>query len=193
MDHFGVGFARQDPLFNTLAYPPPMLESLRRALRPEQCRLLDSGVSLPTHATLFPNLSFLNAPAAFTASQPPAPYFTLRTWRPLGPGRTEVWSWFLVERDTPDDFRDASYRAYVLSFGPSGALEQDDAENWSTISAAARGQLSADMLLNYSMGVDHLQPIADWPGPGPAYPLDYTEFSQRAFWNRWLRLLEGGA
>ncbi len=190
MDHFGVGMARQDPLFNSLAYPPPMIESLRAALSDDQQAMLDRGVSLPTHATLFPNLSFLNAPGAHAPDQPPAPYLTLRTWRPLGPGRTEVWSWLLIERDAPDAFRAASHRAYTLSFGPSGTLEQDDAENWSTISSAARGTFGRQLALDYAMGQNHLEPIADWPGPGAAYPLDYTEFAQRAFWRRWIDMLE---
>jgi PAH dioxygenase large subunit len=40
------------------------------------------------------------------------------------------------------------------------------------------------------MGQEILEPIADWPGPGSAYPLDFTEFAQRAFWRKWLAMLE---
>ena len=190
LEHFGVGFARQDPLFNSLAYPPSILQSLRERLNSAQVELLDSGVSLPTHANLFPNLSFLNAPGAYASDRPPAPYLTLRTWRPVAAGRTEVWSWFLVESDAPEEFKDASYQAYILSFGSAGTLEQDDAENWSTITSAAAGQFARKMLLDYSMGRQVLDPMPDWPGPGPAYPLDFTEFAQRAFWRKWLLMLE---
>ncbi len=190
MDHFGTGMARQDPLFNSLAYPPPMMEAMRKRFNPEQNAMLDQGVSLPTHANLFPNLSFLNAPGAFTAKAPPAPYMTFRIWRPLAAGKTEIWSWCMVEKDASDEFKQASYKAYLISFGASGTLEQDDAENWFNISQVAKGTLSSDLLLNYTMGQKILKPMSDWPGPGDAYPLDFTEFAQRAFWKKWLATLE---
>ena len=190
LEHFGVGFARSDPMFNSLAYPPALVNSLRDRLNAQQIALLDNGVSLPTHANLFPNLSFLNAPAAYAPGKPPAPYLTFRTWRPLSAGKTEVWSWFLIERDAPEEFKAASYQAYILSFGSSGTLEQDDAENWTTITNAAKGQFGGTLELDYSMGSTHLQTMEDWPGPGSAYPLDFTEFSQRAFWHKWLAMLE---
>ena len=193
LEHFGVGFARENELFNALAYPPAMMGSLRAALSPTQVQLLDQGVSLPTHASLFPNLSFLNAPGAFSPVEPPAPYLTVRTWRPLAAGQTEVWSWFLVESDAPQEFKEASYRAYVTSFGAAGMLEQDDVENWSTITSAAKGAMSRRLPLDYSMGRTTLTPIPDWPGPGQAYPLDYTDFAQRAFWSKWLATLEAHA
>jgi len=190
LEHFGIGFARQDPLFNSLAYPPPMMEAMRKRFNPEQVALLDNGISLPTHANLFPNLSFLNAPGAYTAMAPPAPYMTFRVWRPLAAGKTEIWSWCMVEKDAPDEFKQASYKAYLLSFGTSGTLEQDDAENWTTISHAAKGTLASKLALNYTMGQQVIEPMENWYGPGPAYPLDFTEFAQRAFWEKWISTLE---
>ncbi|MBL4744127.1 MAG: hypothetical protein JKX87_05765 [Cycloclasticus sp.] len=190
MEHFGMGLARQDPLFNSLAYPPKMMEAMRARFNSEQVAMLDSGVSLPTHANLFPNLSFLNAPGAYTAMAPPAPYMTFRVWRPLAAGKTEIWSWCMVEKDAPDEFKQASYKAYLISFGTSGTLEQDDAENWVTISNAAKGTFASKMQLNYGMGQEILKPIEDWHGPGNAYPLDFTEFAQRAFWKKWIATLE---
>lgn len=190
LEHFGIGFARKDAMFNSLGYPPPMFEAIKQRLAPDQRALLDRGVSLPTHSTLFPNLSFLNAPGGFTREGPPAPYMTFRVWRPLGPGRTEVWSWCMVEKRASKAFKEACYRAYVISFGAAGTLEQDDAENWMRISRAARGTMAANVPLNYAMGDGLLEPIPDWPGPGKAYPLDYTEFAQRAFWTKWLNMLK---
>jgi phenylpropionate dioxygenase-like ring-hydroxylating dioxygenase large terminal subunit len=190
LDHFGVGFARQDPLFNSLAYPPAMMEAMRKQFNPEQVALLDQGVSLPTHGNLFPNLSFLNAPGAYTAMAPPAPYMTFRVWRPLAAGKTEIWSWCMVEKDASEEFKHATYKAYLLSFGTSGTLEQDDAENWSNISLPAKGVMASKLSLNYSMGQGLLKPIEHWPGPGNAYPLDFTEFAQRAFWKKWITALE---
>ncbi len=191
LEHFGIGFARQDPLFNSLAYPPPMMAAMRQRFNPEQVSLMDNGVSLPTHANLFPNLSFLNAPGTYTSMAPPAPYMTFRIWRPLAAGKTEIWSWCMVEKDAPEEFKQASYKAYLISFGTSGTLEQDDAENWSQITLPAKGTMASKLSLNYSMGDGLLEPMDDWPGPGNAYPLDFTEFAQRAFWKKWISTLEG--
>jgi hypothetical protein len=120
----------------------------------------------------------------------PVPWLTLRVWQPTGPGRMELWSWFLVEKDAPEEFKVASRKSYTLSFGSSGTLEQDDAENWSNITRGARGTLSRDLYLNYQMGLDHLEPLSDWPGPGSVYPIDYTEFAQRRLWATWLEYLQ---
>ncbi|MFT4563250.1 MAG: phenylpropionate dioxygenase-like ring-hydroxylating dioxygenase large terminal subunit [Gammaproteobacteria bacterium] len=190
MEHYGVGFARSDPLFNSLAYPPPMMQVMRKCFNSEQLAMLDQGVSLPTHANLFPNLSFLNAPGAYTALAPPVPYMTFRVWRPLAAGKTEIWSWCMVEKDATEEFKQATYKSYLISFGASGTLEQDDTENWVNISRAAKGTLASSLSLNYSMGKEVKEPIADWPGPGDAFSLDFTEFSQRAFWKKWLSMLE---
>jgi hypothetical protein len=149
------------------------------------------GVSLPTHSTLFPNLSFLNAPGAYTAMAPPAPYMTFRVWRPLAAGKTEVWSWCMVEREASPEFKQACYKAYLISFGASGTLEQDDTENWTSITRAAKGTMASAMCLNYTMGEKIQQPMDNWPGPGKAYPMDYSEFAQRAFWRKWLTTLQG--
>jgi len=190
LENFGVGFARQDSLFNSLAYPPSIMQQVRQNLSTSQLQILDQGVSLPTHSTLFPNLSFLNAPGGYAASAPPAPYMTFRVWRPLAAGKTEIWSWCLVEKNSTEEFKQACYRAYVISFGASGTLEQDDAENWMTITKAARGNFSATLPLNYSMGLRKQKPMKNWPGPGDAYPMDFSEFAQRAFWRKWLAELQ---
>lgn len=193
LDNFGVGFARQNPLFNSLAYPEEMLSELRSNLADDQVEILDRGISLPTHATLFPNLSFLNAPGVFSSTAPPAPYLTMRVWRPISATKTEIWSWCMVESDAPQSFKDTSYKAYLISFGASGTLEQDDTENWQGITRAAKGTLGSKMYLNYSMGEQRHQPMEDWPGPGKAYPMDYSEFAQRAFWRTWLAQLKDPA
>ncbi|RAQ94167.1 aromatic ring-hydroxylating dioxygenase subunit alpha [Thermogemmatispora tikiterensis] len=159
---------------------PHLIGAMRANLTPAHHAIMDHDL-WQSHSTLFPNLSFLNAPGIMPGT-PPVAYFTIRVWRPLGPDRMEIWSWYLVERDAPEEWKEASYRAYVLQFGTSGTLEQDDTENWSSITKVAKGQLARTIPLNYRMGLDHLQPLTDWPGPGQAYPVDYTEYAQRHFW-----------
>lgn len=187
--HAGGGFVPIPP-GSYAGYPPAIVDSWRRNASPGQWTVVEDYSMVPSHASLFPNLSFLNAASVPEADGIPVPWLTLRVWQPTGPGRMELWSWFLVEKDAPEEFKVASRKSYTLSFGSSGTLEQDDAENWSNITKGARGALSRDLYLNYQMGLDHLEPLPDWPGPGSVYPIDYTEFAQRRLWATWLEYLQ---
>jgi phenylpropionate dioxygenase-like ring-hydroxylating dioxygenase large terminal subunit len=170
-------------------YPPSIAESWRRNMNPGQLRVLDEMSFFQVHATLFPNLSFLSA-ASVPDPGPPVPWLTIRLWRPLGPGVMEMWSWFLVEKDAPQEFKDASRRSFLLTFGTAGTLEGDDIANWSGITKMAAGEYSSELYLNYQMGMDYLEPLSNWPGPGAAYKIDYTEFAQRQFWTNWLEYMQ---
>ena len=181
----GLGFRRlPKELASTRGFPSHIMDSLRRNA-PEQVRIVEDGL-FPSHGTVFPNLSFLPAASVLKPGDPPVPYFTLRLWRPISPVEIEIWSWFLIERDAPPQLKEASHKALVISFGSSGMLEQDDTENWSSITRAASGQMARRQYFNYRMGLKNLQPMTDWPGPGTAYPLDYTEANERAFFRTWL-------
>lgn len=168
-------------------YPENIYRSMRQNLTEAHHKIMDRALWL-SHSTLFPNLSFLNAPGAPEEGKV-VPYLTVRVWRPLGSDQMEIWSWLFVEKDAPDEFKELSYRSYVLTFGTSGTLEQDDAENWSSITKVSKGMMAQSIPLNYTMGLNHLKSVADWPGPGAAYPIDYTEFAQRAWWKRYLDLM----
>ena len=114
--------------------------------------------------------------------------------QPIGPTETEVYSWFAVDRNAPDWFKEQSYKAYLLCFGSSGMFEQDDVENWTSITSMSKGHMSSDMLLDNSMGLaadgGYLHaPLADWPGPGRAIQ-GYGEYNQRALLRLWAQALE---
>lgn len=188
----GLGFRRLPrEVAMTRGFPPAIMDALRRNA-PRQVQIVEQGL-FPSHGTVFPNLSFLGAAAVLKAGERPVPYFTLRVWRPLAAERMEIWSWCLVERDAPAPDKEASRRSYLMSFGTSGTLEQDDTENWTSITHAAGGQMVREHLLTYRMGFSQLRPIADWPGPGTAYPLDYTEANERAFFRWWVDYLSDEA
>lgn len=190
---WGGGFLYAPPEAGYLFYGPEVTETMRRRLTPEHASaILDTGLAL-THSAVMPNLSFLNAPGAIQPGGAPVPFLTVKCWRPIAPDRIEVWSWFMVEKDASEAFKEASYRAYVHSFGASGVLEQDDAENWQSITERSKGLLSRQVALNYQMGLNHLEPDADWPGPGTAYPLDYAEYNQRHFWRKYFDYMLGDA
>ncbi|MDR7581420.1 MAG: aromatic ring-hydroxylating dioxygenase subunit alpha, partial [Armatimonadota bacterium] len=122
-------------------------------------------------------------------------FVSIRLWQPVGPDETEVYSWFAVDRLAPEEFKQDSYRSYLLSFGTSGMFEQDDVENWTSITAVAAGRWARGLRLHSRMGLSRegrllREPLADWPGPGQAFQ-GFGEYNQRALLELWCRYLEG--
>ena len=70
-----------------------------------------------------------------------------------------MWSWCLVDKAASEEFKEAAYKGYISSFGPSGTLEQDDTEIWTRIMQASKSKMARDRdlnydnILNYFMGV----------------------------------------
>ena len=178
-------------------YPQSIVDSMLENLGSEQVNLLKEESIMPLNATIFPNLSLLHSSMAIEAEGELAtsvPYLTIRVWQPMGPGKIEVWSWCLVEKDASEEFKRNSNRAYLSTFGASGTLEQDDAENWSGVTRVAAGEMSGQHYLNYGAGLEHVEaiPEGEWPGPGTAYPKNYVDFAQRHFWQTYFdHLLDG--
>ena len=172
-----------------MGYPPEMVETLRSRIGDRQRALIDNGTGTGdgvflNRFHLFPNLSCLNVGGIIEGHLDP--YCSIRLWQPRGPGVMEIYSWLLVERDAPAEFKDASRRAYIVSFGPSGMLEQDDMENWRTISRTAQGSESREIPQYARMGAEsQIEPIADWGGPGTAYPTQYFDLPAVTFLKRW--------
>jgi hypothetical protein len=76
-----------------------------------------------------------------------------------------------------------------MCFGSSGMFEQDDVENWVSITDTSRGSMARRLLLNSRMGLDHdgaelAPPLADFAGPGVAR-VGYGEFNQRNWLTLW--------
>jgi phenylpropionate dioxygenase-like ring-hydroxylating dioxygenase large terminal subunit len=179
-----------------MGYPPEFLETLRSRIGDDQRRLVDDGLGTGDGVFLnrwhlFPNLSCLNV-AAVTGDALD-PYCSIRLWQPRAAGVMEIYSWLLVEADASTEFKEASRRAYILSFGPSGMLEQDDMENWRTISRTAQGTNSKHVGQYAKMGETlGISPIADWPGPGTAYPTQFFDLPTITFLRRWASWLGAG-
>ena len=106
---------------------------------------------------VFPNLSYHSPVHGNEGSLDN--FLTLRVWRPLGPDKIEVSAWCLVDEAASEEFKEAAYKGYISSFGPSGTLEQDDTEIWTRIMQASKStmardrDLNYDNVLNYFMGV----------------------------------------
>jgi PAH dioxygenase large subunit len=179
------------PLPPYLGLPEEIVEQVERRFTPTQLDVFRRTVFI--HGGVFPNLSLLNVWIAKDHMSAPVPFFTLRVWHPVGPDKMELWSWFLVERDGPDWYKQESYESYVHTFGVAGTFEQDDAENWRSMTRVAKGSMAREHYLNFQMGRGVLERDPDWPGPGEAYPLDYSEANQRGFHSLWLKYMLGEA
>jgi phenylpropionate dioxygenase-like ring-hydroxylating dioxygenase large terminal subunit len=172
-----------------VGYPDQMIEGMRLAWSPRQRNLVGVSGFMPSAATLFPNLSFVHNWPQIDDGGTVRPFISLRLWQPVSATETEALSWFVVAADAPDWFKEQSYKAYVMCFGSSGMFEQDDVENWVSITAGASGTMARRLLLNNRMGLTHdNRPIvaqyADFAGPGTAYQ-GFGEHNQRHWWRLW--------
>jgi hypothetical protein len=147
-------------------------------------------------ASVFPNLSLVhNWPkVADVDTDEVLPFISLRQWQPISADETEVLSWFAVDAAAPEEFKKLSYKAYLMCFGSTGMFEQDDVENWVSITSTAAGVMARRLLLNNRMGLLHdnkpvTAPLAHFAGPGTAY-VGYGEYNQRAMLALWADCLE---
>ena len=124
-----------------------------------------------TVGTIFPNMSF-------HAQQPR----TILVAHPSGPHHTEMWRWYLVDREAPPEVKRFLRSYYMRYSGPAGLTEQDDMENWNYATSASRGTVARRYPYNYKAGM----------GPPRRHPLvpgstdgAFTERNARALYNRW--------
>jgi 3-phenylpropionate/trans-cinnamate dioxygenase alpha subunit len=114
---------------------------------------------------------------------------TLRVWHPKGPLRMEVWAWIFVDKAATPEVKEAFRLATLRNFGPGAMFEQEDGENWSQCSAAARGFISRNRQSNMQMSLGEERTDPDFPGRVTHV---YSEMNGRSFYRRWLELLTRG-
>ena len=136
--------------------------------------------------TLFPNLSWMQTEVQGDPATPPTSFLTFRQWQPISPTRTAVWSWLMMDKCAPPDFRERSYLTYVRTFGPAGIYEQDDAEIWEECTRVNQGAVARRHFLHHGMGL-HVNPDPDFPGPGTAYEGTFSEVTQLGYYTEWLK------
>ncbi|MFC3885126.1 aromatic ring-hydroxylating dioxygenase subunit alpha [Bacillus songklensis] len=171
--------------------PESMWPMFERNLSPEQLEILSKTTVFVGGA--YPNLSFVS-PIHGTEGHLHN-YLNFRLWRPLGPDKVEVWCWFMIDKAAPEEYKEAAYKGYLGSFGPSGTLEQDDTETWARIVEVSKGlmardkELSYNSVSNYLMGFNRVEPDQSFPGPGAAYPTTYIDALSRSMHEYWLELI----
>ena len=128
------------------------------------------------HMGLFPNVGLLPGVNTF------------RVWHPKGPGRVETWSWVIVDKDAPEEVKDAFRVGASRTFSPAGILEQDDGENWVEIQRVLRGHMARQTEFNVQMGQGrHDKKHPDFPGV--ISPTPYSEEAARGYYAKWLSLM----
>jgi phenylpropionate dioxygenase-like ring-hydroxylating dioxygenase large terminal subunit len=177
-----------------IGYPDEMIDRMQQRWLPGQRSMVGQSAFMVSAATLFPNLSLVHNWPSVQAGDGVTPFISLRLWQPISATETEVCSWFAVDKQAPDWFKKRSRHAYLMCFGSSGMFEQDDIENWTSITAASKGHLAAQVDLNSTMGMAPYggtlrEPIEDWPGLGQAF-IGYGEYNQREWLRMWSRYLD---
>ena len=105
-------------------------------------------------------------------------------------------SWFAVDAEAPEEYKALSYKAYLMCFGSTGMFEQDDVENWVSLTNTAAGSMARRLRLNSRMGIleDDTEVVpalteSSSTGPGTAHT-GYSEYNQRELLTRWADHLE---
>ncbi|AFC44557.1 aromatic-ring-hydroxylating dioxygenase subunit alpha [Mycobacterium intracellulare] len=181
-----------------VGYPAEMIGRIKDVWTPQQQRVVGEDGFMISAATCFPNLSFVhNWPKVRDRDDEVLPFISIRLWQPISENETEVCSWFAVDSAAPPQYKQDSYKAYLMCFGSTGMFEQDDVENWVSLTTTAGGSMARRLLLNSRMGlladdrpvVEPLAPNA-FHGPGRAQ-VGYNEHNQRALLTMWADYLQG--
>jgi len=179
-----------------VGYPDAMIERMKQNWSLEQLQVVGDNGFMISAATVFPNMSFVHNWPKVEEGDDVLPFISIRQWQPISENETEVLSWFAVDKEAPEEFKALSYKAYLMCFGSTGMFEQDDVENWVSLTNTAAGSMARRLRLNSRMGMltddtpvsPPLRPD-EFAGPGVAY-VGYTEYNQRHLLSRWADYLE---
>ncbi|MGH3356767.1 MAG: Rieske 2Fe-2S domain-containing protein [Nocardioidaceae bacterium] len=179
-----------------VGYPDEMIERMKQTWTPEHLAVVGDNGFMVSAASVFPNLSLVHNWPRVADSDDVLPFISIRQWQPISAGETEVLSWFAVDKEAPSDFKRLSYKAYLMCFGSSGMFEQDDVENWVSLTSTAGGSMARRLRLNSRMGMladdsPVVEPLGPdrFAGPGVAH-VGYGEYNQRHLLREWAGHLE---
>jgi hypothetical protein len=169
-----------------------MVDRMKHNLSADQLKVIGDDGFMISAASIYPNLSFVhNWPKVADNTDDVLPFISIRQWQPISEDETEVLSWFAVDAEAPEEFKALSYKAYLMCFGSTGMFEQDDVENWVSLTNTAAGSMARRLLLNSRMGLleDGAEVVPaltgeQFHGPGVAHT-GYGEYNQRELLTRW--------
>lgn len=178
--------ANRDDVLRMLPPPgmnPELAARLSEVLRPDQVEAL--AKTPPVVGQVFPTMAWVNMSLPDAAGGMVGGVITFRTWVPRGPEQMEIMSWTLVEKDAPDELKQATARTTIQTFSDSGIFEQDDSEAWSAIQRSVRGVMGRRRKLIYTATLG--EPTVEegglhWRGIG-------RDDTQWLFWQRYRALM----
>jgi phenylpropionate dioxygenase-like ring-hydroxylating dioxygenase large terminal subunit len=141
---------------------PEMVDSMVGHLDDEQIRLLADYP--PSVGGCFPNVATFQFPL-LSAEGPLAGVHGIHLFQPKGPEEMEWWHFTLVEKDAPEDFKEAVARTTTQTVGSTAMIEQDDGYCWPEMTRAARGAWGRQQTIKYQAQLGVHKPD-DWPGGG---------------------------
>lgn len=174
-----------------VGYTDDMIDRIKEVWTADQQSVVGEDGFMISAASCFPNLSFVHNWPKVEDGDDVLPFISIRMWQPINEHETEVYSWFAVDSAAPEDYKKNSYKAYLMCFGSTGMFEQDDVENWVSLTNTAAGSMARRLLLNSRMGllendrpVVEPLPLTQFHGPGVAR-VGYSEQNQRAVLRLW--------
>ena len=118
-------------------------------------------------------------------------FWRIRPWHPNGVGSTESFRLFPVDKNAPQEVKDAQ-RHYVMRYnGPVGMTESDDMENWNYVYPASQGTIARTLPYNFESAIH--RGWTDPRLPGFTISQNKSEEAQRARFSRWLDFMEAGS
>lgn len=179
-----------------VGYTEDMIDRARETWTDRQQQLIGEDGFMISAASVFPNLSFVHNWPKVEDGDDVLPFISIRMWQPISENETEVLSWFAVDSSAPEEYKKNSYKAYLMCFGSTGMFEQDDVENWVSLTNTAAGSMARRLLLNSRMGMlEDGAPVVpqldrdQFHGPGYAQ-VGYNEHNQRELLSLWADYLE---
>jgi ethylbenzene dioxygenase subunit alpha len=125
--------------------------------------------------TIFPNVQML----------PGLNWF--RVYHPKGPGKMEMWTWAMVDKEMSDELKQTVLDNVCRTFGAAGMFDNDDGENFAACTSQNRGLQTRqkDVYTNMALGKEYTHPEM----PGVISDGLVGEQNQRYFYRRWQEMM----
>ncbi|MSQ32682.1 MAG: aromatic ring-hydroxylating dioxygenase subunit alpha [Dehalococcoidia bacterium] len=147
------------------------IPELRERLGSQRAKQVSMGI-----ATIFPNFTWFGFSGCM-----------IRNWHPKGPGKTELWTYCIVDAKAPPEVREAIRRRLTLCFSPSGTFEQDDGNNFFQSTKSGNYHEGRKYPMNIQMGMN--RETKSELIPGTLSP-NVSENNARFFYDRWSEVMD---
>ncbi len=127
--------------------------------------------------TIFPNLQILPG------------LNWLRVYHPRGPGKIEMWTWAMVEKEMPDDLKQMILDNVCRTFGGAGMFDNDDGDNFVASTRLNQGWQTRQQDVYWNMAVDMGKEHSRPEMPGVVSEGLVCEQNQRYFYRRWQEVM----